>query len=79
MLTARDAIRLVEILFEPGRPFRCRASLVKGLGFAAFDRYIERRRPSLWLHGHLAHGYTRIVGSTAIHGVVGKRLLTLSL
>lgn len=47
-------------------------------GFAAFDRYIERRRPSLWLHGHLAHGYTRIVGSTAIHGVVGKRLLTLS-
>jgi hypothetical protein len=46
-------------------------------GFAAFDRYIERRQPRLWLHGHLPHGYRQTVGATRVHGVVGKRLITL--
>jgi Icc-related predicted phosphoesterase len=46
-------------------------------GFAAFDRYIERRKPRLWLHGHLTRAYQRRVGATLVCGVVGKRLITL--
>jgi Icc-related predicted phosphoesterase len=46
-------------------------------GFAAFDRYIERRRPRVWLHGHLTHAYHQWIGSTRVLGVVGKRLVTV--
>jgi hypothetical protein len=47
-------------------------------GFTAFDRYLCVHRPQHWLHGHLDRNYDVRVGGTVVHGVKGKRFLTLT-
>jgi uncharacterized protein len=48
------------------------------LGFAAFNRFIERAKPKLMLHGHQHQNVESLVGSTRVIGIYGYRQLVLS-
>ena len=46
-------------------------------GFTAFGDYIERVRPSLFIHGHQHADKESMAGGTRVIGVHGFRLLDL--
>lgn len=45
------------------------------LGFEAFNRYIERAKPALFIHGHQHVDAETLLGSTRVIGVYGYRRL----
>jgi len=45
------------------------------LGFDAFNRYIDRVKPKLFVHGHQHVSAETAVGSTAILGTYGSRII----
>jgi Icc-related predicted phosphoesterase len=47
------------------------------LGFAAFNNYIKRAAPKLFLHGHQHQNVESQIGRTRVIGIYGHRLLTL--
>ena len=47
------------------------------IGFEAFNRYIEREQPRLFLHGHQHVNQDTPVGHTQIIGVYGQRRIQL--
>lgn len=47
-------------------------------GFAAFNHYIERVQPALFLHGHQHENVVSKIGRTQVTGVYGERLIDLS-
>ena len=48
------------------------------LGFAAFNGYITRAKPGLFLHGHQHHDEETTFEGTRVLGVFGWRLLDLA-
>jgi len=47
------------------------------VGFEAFNRYIERAQPRLFLHGHQHVNQDTLVGRTQVMGVFGQRRIQL--
>lgn len=47
------------------------------LGFVAFNSYIQRARPKLFLHGHQHHNVETILAGTKVIGTFGHRFLTV--
>jgi Icc-related predicted phosphoesterase len=47
------------------------------VGFEAFNRYIERAQPRLFIHGHQHVNQDTLVGRTQIMGVYGQRRMQI--
>ena len=47
------------------------------VGFEAFNRYIERAQPRLFIHGHQHVNQDTLVGRTRVVGVYGERRIQL--
>jgi Icc-related predicted phosphoesterase len=47
------------------------------IGFVAFRTYIEKRKPRLFLHGHVERSEESLVGETRVISVFGKRIIDL--
>ncbi|MGO8928977.1 MAG: metallophosphoesterase family protein [Limisphaerales bacterium] len=47
------------------------------VGFEAFNRYIERAQPRLFIHGHQHVNQETLVGRTRVMGVFGQRRIQL--
>lgn len=45
-------------------------------GFTSFDRYLAKKPPKIWLHGHSYHAYDEKIGTTRIICVQQKKYLT---
>jgi uncharacterized protein len=48
-------------------------------GFRAFQTYIQKRQPRLFLHGHVERNEETLVGKTRVISVFGKRIIDLEL
>jgi len=47
------------------------------LGFYAFNQYIERAKPKLFLHGHQHHDQQTLIGNTFVIGNFGHRSISI--
>lgn len=47
------------------------------LGFIAFNHYIQRAAPRLFLHGHQHHDDVTLIGRTNVIGTFGHRLIRI--
>jgi Icc-related predicted phosphoesterase len=47
------------------------------IGFVAFNSYLTRAKPRLFLHGHQHHSEETTVGTTRVIGTLGHRFLVL--
>ena len=47
------------------------------VGFAAFNNYVERAKPSFFLHGHQHNNVESQVGTTRVIGTYGHRFLVV--
>ncbi len=48
-------------------------------GFTAFQTYIQKQQPRLFLHGHVERNEETLVGKTRVISVFGKRIIDLEL
>ena len=47
------------------------------VGFEAFNRYIERAQPRIFIHGHQHVNQDTLVGRTQVMGVFGQRRIQI--
>ena len=47
------------------------------VGFEAFNRYIERAQPRLFIHGHQHMNQDTLIGRTQVMGIFGQQRIQI--